>query len=140
MQFIRNFFFEVINSALDIPLVSSVFKYLTGVELTYVSDDLWQILIHETLLNRLLNSSCFIMAIPYNIVYKVITGKAPSTEVTSQANEKLGADQSLFTPVDDANVARGVATVISGLWISITDLTITGTMATRPDWAKRTVM
>lgn len=79
------------------------------------------------------------MAIPYNIVYKVITGKTPFTESESQTNEKLGTDQSLGTPADDANVARGVATVISGLWISITDLTITGTMASRPNWAKRTV-
>jgi hypothetical protein len=35
-EFIRNFFFEVINASLDIPLVSSVFKSLTGIELTYV--------------------------------------------------------------------------------------------------------
>jgi hypothetical protein len=79
------------------------------------------------------------MAIPYNIVYKVVTGKAPFTEAAPQDDEKLGADQPLGMSVDDANVARGVATVISGLWISITDLTITGTMSSRPDWAKRTV-
>jgi hypothetical protein len=79
------------------------------------------------------------MAIPFNIVYKVVTGKTPFSEAASQTNEKLGVDQSLGTPADDANIARGVATVISGLWISITDLTITGTMSSRPDWAKRTV-
>jgi hypothetical protein len=88
---------------------------------------------------RLLNSSCFIMAIPYNIIYKVVTGKAPFAQVASEADQKPGTEQSLGTPVDDANVARGVATIISGLWISITDLTVTGKLSSQPDWAKRTV-
>jgi hypothetical protein len=61
------------------------------------------------------------MAIPYNIIYKIVTGKAPFAQVASEADEKPGTNQSLGTPEDDANVARGVITIISGLWITLTD-------------------
>lgn len=77
------------------------------------------------------------MAIPYNIIYKVVTGNSPFQGTLSIS--KPGAKESLGAPADDANVARGVVTVISGLWISITDLTITANLATKANWVKRTV-
>jgi hypothetical protein len=77
------------------------------------------------------------MAIPYNIIYKVVTGNTPF-QATMSANT-LGANESLGAPVDDVNVSRGVATIISGLWISITDLTLTPRMSTQSTWVKRTV-
>lgn len=79
------------------------------------------------------------MAIPYNLVYKVITGNTPFTSTPAPKKPGDGKLPEAGTPVDDVNVSRGVVTVISGLWISITDLTITGKMRSQPDWVKRTV-
>ncbi|KDQ65006.1 hypothetical protein JAAARDRAFT_245756 [Jaapia argillacea MUCL 33604] len=93
-----NFFMDILNEPLDIPVVSWVFEEITGVKLTVI------------------NTVTFIIAIPFTIAYKVVMGKTPFL-LTNETGHGLVGDATS----DEINMRRGLIMILNGLWVSATD-------------------
>jgi hypothetical protein len=65
-----------------------------------------------TLLSRIINSISFIVAIPYTILYKLITGNKPPSKFATGPN-------AIRSPSNPLNIAKGTIMVLQSTWSSI---------------------
>ncbi|KAH7106508.1 hypothetical protein BKA62DRAFT_687338 [Auriculariales sp. MPI-PUGE-AT-0066] len=82
------FFFELFNAPVELPIVSLIFKKVTGTDLSII------------------NSVCYSLAVPFTIIFKIITGRTPF----AQSNPLLHKSAQLraLTTQDDLLISRGV--------------------------------
>ncbi|TDL16732.1 hypothetical protein BD410DRAFT_844156 [Rickenella mellea] len=87
------FLTELLNAPVNLPIISPIFKLITGTDLTSI------------------NAVCYAFAIPFTLLYKLITGETPfpksSPRLHNSSQIRANAVQ------DDLKVARGVLTLVN---------------------------
>ncbi|TDL16742.1 hypothetical protein BD410DRAFT_613185 [Rickenella mellea] len=96
------FFAELLNAPIDLPIISPIFKFITGTDLTCI------------------NAVCYAFAIPFTLLYKLITGNKPFQN-SNPLLHNSAAIRALAVQ-DELTVARGVLTLINAPLDAFQDL------------------
>ncbi|TDL13694.1 hypothetical protein BD410DRAFT_797551 [Rickenella mellea] len=96
------FFAELLNAPIDLPIISPIFKFITGTDLTCI------------------NAICYSIAIPFTLLYKLITGQKPFQN-SSPLLHNSAEIRALAVP-DELTLARGILTLINTPFDAIQDI------------------
>ncbi|TDL16740.1 hypothetical protein BD410DRAFT_613119 [Rickenella mellea] len=89
------FFAELLNAPVDLPIIAPIFKSITGTDLTYI------------------NVVCYASAIPFTILYKLITGEKPFQNSSTLLHSSAAIGE--VADLDHRTISRGILTMINVL-------------------------
>ncbi|KIJ63958.1 hypothetical protein HYDPIDRAFT_28855 [Hydnomerulius pinastri MD-312] len=95
-----NFFVDLLNLPLDLPVISPIFKAFTGHDFTVI------------------NMVAYIVAVPFTFMYKLITGSKPFENSVQLSSAGKPEGDVLLSTSQSLNIAKGVVMILRTYYLT----------------------